>query len=366
MADERRIVVSTRTLALFLAMVAFGLLLFYLRDVIVTVFVAAVISAAMDPSIVLLEKRGMPRPVALAIIFFGTLGLVVAVIVTFVPLVVDQVQQLATNLPVIYRNYLDRLNTSGYPQVAAMIENAVRSMSQGVGNYARTFFGSAITVIRGLVSGFGVMVLTFYMVMQQQQMKAAAIEWSPPRARARLSRLLRTIKVRLGQWLRGQMLLGAVIGGLSYIGLLLLHVKYALVLALLAGVTEMIPIIGPIVGAVPAILVAASDEPIRGVYVAVMYIVIQQTENHILVPRVMSSTTGLNPIVVLVALLVGARLAGIVGVLLAVPSSLIVQTIAEDWRTQRQVEGKVLSGTVKEQESGRRGEDEARRARSAP
>src|SRR5438132_12378729 len=104
MPDERSIVISTRTLLQFLALLAAALLLFYLRDVLVTVFVAAVVSAALDPSIVLLEKRGMPRPVALAIIFFGALGLLTAVLVTFVPLVVDQVQQLSAHLPEMYRS----------------------------------------------------------------------------------------------------------------------------------------------------------------------------------------------------------------------------------------------------------------------
>ena len=341
MTHSHTIVVSTRTLVRFVVIVAAGLLLFYLRDVLVTVFVAAVISAALDPSIVILERRGMPRPVALSIIFFGTLALIIVVLVTFVPLVVDQVQQLASHLPVIYRNLLDRLRATGYPQVAVAIENGTRSMSQGVGSYARTFFGSAITVIRGVVSTFGVVVLTFYMVMQQEHMRDAAISLAPPRYRARLARLLRTIKVRLGQWLRGQMLLGAVMGGLSYLGLLVLNVKFALVLGLFAGVTELVPIIGPIVGAIPAVLVAASDEPVRGLYVAALYLVLQQTESHILVPRVMSSTTGLNPIVVLIALLTGARLAGFIGVLLAVPASLILQSIIEDWRTQLEVEGKI-------------------------
>jgi predicted PurR-regulated permease PerM len=346
MRPGRTIVISTRTMLLFLVMVAVALLLFYLRDVLVTVFVAAVISAAMDPSIVVLEKRGLPRPAALAIIFFGTLGLIVAVLVTFVPLVVEQVQQLSAQLPDLYRNLLERLRSTGNGQVATAVENGVRSISQGAGTYARTFFGGAITLIRGVVSAFGVMVLTFYMVMQQEQMKRAAIGLAPPAHRNRVGHVLRTIEVRLGQWLRGQLLLGAVIGGVSYVGLLALHVKYALVLALLAGVTELVPIIGPIIGAIPAVLMAASDEPIRGLYVALMYLVIQQTESHILVPRVMSSTTGLNPIVVLVAVLAGARLEGIVGVLLAVPASLIAQTIAEDWRIQREAGSGTRAGVT--------------------
>jgi predicted PurR-regulated permease PerM len=337
MSDDIAFVVRTRTLVQFVAIVAIALLLFYLRDVLVTVFVAAVLSAAIDPSIVWLEQRGLPRMAALFIIVLGIVALFVAVLVTFVPLALDQGQQFAANIPDFYQRNLQQLRDRGYDSIATAIQNGVHTASQQLGPYMRSFFGGALTALRGIVSAFGIVVLTFYMAMQQQVLKSTALDFTPPAARPRVVRILRTIKVRLGQWLRGQLLLGAVIGGMSYLGLLILHVKFALVLALLAGLTEMIPIIGPIAGAIPAILVAASDEPVRGLYVAALYVLIQQSENHILVPRVMSSTTGLNPITVLVALLVGARLAGIVGVLLAVPASLIVMTLIEDWRAQRTI-----------------------------
>lgn len=126
-----------------------------------------------------------------------------------------------------------------------------------------------------------------------------------------------------------------MVGLLSYAGLLLLHVKFALVLALLAGVTELIPVIGPFIGAVPAILVAASDHAMLGLWVALLYVVIQQLENHLLVPRIMAEGTGLNPIAVIIAILVAAKLAGIVGVLLAVPAAIIVKVVVDEWLEQR-------------------------------
>lgn len=338
---ESTIVLRTRTLVQFVAIVAAALLLFYLRDVLVTVFVAAVLSAAIDPSIVWLEKRRLPRMAALLIIVIGIVALFVAVLVTFVPLALEQGRQFAATIPDFYQRNLQQLRDRGYTVVADAVQRGVRTASQSAGPLAQSFFGSALTAVRGVMTAFGVIVLTFYMATQQQVLKATMLEFTPPPARARVSRILRNVKIRLGQWMRGQLLLGAVIGGMSYIGLLILHVKFALVLALLAGITELIPIIGPIVGAIPAILVAAADEPVRGLYVAALYIVIQQSENHIIVPRVMSSTTGLNPITVLVALLAGARLAGIVGVVLAVPASLIVMTLIEDWRTQQSLRGGV-------------------------
>jgi len=332
MAFERTIVVSTRSIVTFFGLAIAVLLLYVLRDVLVTVFVALVLSAAIDPSVSALQRRGLPRPVGLAAIIGLILAVIVTLILTFVPMVVDQAQQLVGHVPEIYGRVLESLRRSGYPQVATSLENGVRAGAAGAGVLARSFFGRALNFVTGLLSVFGVFVLTIYMAMQQQVMKATVIELSPPRYRARIGRLARTVKTRLGQLLRGQLLLGAVIGGCSYVGLLLLHVKFSLVLALLAGVTEMIPVIGPIVGAIPAILIAASDQPIMGLWVGLMYVAIQQLENHLLVPRIMASVTGLNPITVLVGLLVAAKLAGIVGVFLAVPATIIVQTLIDDWR----------------------------------
>jgi predicted PurR-regulated permease PerM len=256
---------------------------------------------------------------------------------TFVPLLVDQAQQLATHLPEIYERNLEALRRAGNAPIATAVENTVRTMSQSAGAGARTFFGGALTVVRGVLSLFGVIVLTAYMTMSQKEMKAGVMDVAAPRYRPRISRLLREIKSRLGQWLRGQLLLGAVIGLCSYVGLLLLHVRFSLVLAVLAGVTELIPIVGPIIGAVPAVIVAASDQPIMGLWVALMYIGIQQLENHLLVPRIMSQATGLSPVTVLVGLLVGARLAGLLGVFIAVPACIIVQVLVEDWSAGRKL-----------------------------
>jgi predicted PurR-regulated permease PerM len=335
MTEPRTITISTRTLLLALVLVLAVVLLFVLRDVVITVFVASVLAAAMDPSITALERRGLPRPIGLTILLLLIVGLIAVTLVTFVPLLIDQAQQFAGHLPEIYQRNLDALRRSGNGPIANAVENGVRTLSQSAGSAAQTFFGGALTLLRGMMSLFGVIVLTAYMVMQQKEMKAGLIEFAAARHRPRIARLLREIKSRLGQWLRGQLLLGAVIGTCSYVGLLLLKVKFAVLLAVLAGVTELIPIVGPIIGAIPAVIVAAADQPILGLWVGLMYIGIQQLENHLLVPRIMAQAAGLSPVTVLIALLVGARLAGILGVFIAVPASIIAQVVVEDWMAAR-------------------------------
>lgn len=332
------ITISTRTLAIGVLLLVIAFLMFVLRDVLVTIFVALVLSAAIDPFITRLERRGVPRPAGLAVLFLGVTAVFAVLGATIMPMVIDQLQTLSTSLPEIYQRGLERLRERGADVFARFIEGLVRSMSQGATQAAQGIFGGAMNAVRGTLSAIGVVVLTFYMAMQQRDMKDTTLEILSPRWRPVVGRLSRQIKTRLGSWLRGQLFLSLIIAVTSYLGLLALGVPFTVVLAVIAGISEFVPIIGPILGAVPAVIVAAADEPMKAVWVAVLYVVIQQVENHVLVPRVMSSTTGLSPVAVLVAVLVGAKLAGILGVFLAVPTAIIVHAVLEDWRTGRQLE----------------------------
>jgi predicted PurR-regulated permease PerM len=131
--------------------------------------------------------------------------------------------------------------------------------------------------------------------------------------------LIARMQEKIGRWLRGQLLLSLIIFLMTYAGLTILGVRYALVLALFAGVTELIPYIGPFIGLVPALFIALTQSPIVALGVLVLYIIIQQLENYVIVPKVMQRAVGLNPIVIIVAMLVGAKMAGILGIILAVP-----------------------------------------------
>ena len=203
MREPRVITISPQTMITGILLVIGALLLFLLRDVLVTVFVATVLSAAIDPSITSLERRGLPRPIGLAIIMFLLIGGVAFLVVTFFPLIMDQSQQFLAHLPEIYRRNLDQLRVNGYGHIARAIEGVIATMSQSADGAVRGFFGGALSAVRGLMSLFGVIVLTLYMVMGQKDLKAGALELTAPRIRPRVSRLLREIKSRLGQWLRG-------------------------------------------------------------------------------------------------------------------------------------------------------------------
>ena len=159
-----------------------------------------------------------------------------------------------------------------------------------------------------------------------------------------LVQMMRRLKAKLGSWLRGQLLLMLIIGVLVYIGLKLLGAEYALVLALWAGLTEIIPYVGPILGAIPAIFLAFSDSPLQALLVAALYLVVQQLENNLIVPMVMKRTVGLNPVVSIVAIAIGAKLGGVIGAVLAIPLVVSLGVFLSDFFDKRLSKELALEG----------------------
>lgn len=337
MPQTNSVSVSTLTIFKIVAILLALWFLYTVRDVLLIVFVSLVMAAAIDPSITRLERRGVPRAAGIAIIYVGLVAVLSLIVVLFVPLVVDQVTQFASAFPRLYQRSFDAFQDFSDPTVLNGLEQALNSVAENISQFTTGFFSRIINLFGGLASFIGVLVLTFYLTMEEKGMKRIAIDLAPAKHRPYLTQVFHRIEDRLGAWLRGQLLLGLIIAVLTYIGLSLLGVKYALVLSLIAGVTELVPIVGPLIGAIPAIIVALSQNPILGVWVLAMYIVIQQLENNLIVPKVMSKITGLNPVIVIVSILVGAKLAGITGIILAVPTIVIITTFLEDFLEERQM-----------------------------
>ena len=134
----------------------------------------------------------------------------------------------------------------------------------------------------------------------------------------------------MGEWLRGQLILGLIVGVAVYLGLLFLGVNYALLLALMAGVLEVVPYVGPIISLVPALIIGFAQSPVIGFAVIILYLIVQQLENHLLVPKVMQKVTGLNPIISILALLVGIKAGGIIGTIFSIPLAMMGVVILED------------------------------------
>jgi predicted PurR-regulated permease PerM len=322
-----------------LKIVIVGLVLWFLfnvRDIIGIALVALIFSAAIDPWVDGLQRRGIPRSLSIVILFTLTVAFISLIVVLFVPLIIDQLRSLSQNFPAFYERLLSSVPTTEDQSLVGTVQQSLEGASRQLGTLTQSIFTGVASFFGGFISFIVILVLTFYMTLEEDGIKRFFTGLAPTHYHPYLTRLFLRLQERLGMWLRGQLLLGAIVASLTFIGLLILDVKYVLVLALIAGVTELIPAIGPIIGSVPAILVAFSDSPLKALLVLILFIIIQQLENHLIVPRVMSKVTGLNPIIIILVMLIGGKTAGIAGVFLAVPVTIVLQTFLDDFLTQRQ------------------------------
>ena len=161
--------------------------------------------------------------------------------------------------------------------------------------------------------------VSFYLLLDYDHLRKSFAKLFPKELEEGVKLTLIKIDEKLGAWVRGQIMLSAIIAVISWTALTLLDMPFALPLALLAGILEIIPIIGPILSSIPAIIVALAISPTMGITVAIFYLVVQMLENNILVPKIMQKTVGLNPVVVILGVMIGTRFMGIIGALLAVP-----------------------------------------------
>ena len=186
------------------------------------------------------------------------------------------------------------------------------------------------------MSFIAVVIIAFYLSVMKRGIESFIESVVPASHEAYAMDLWRRSEMKVGRWIQGQMLLALIVGLTVYIGLTLMGVKFALVLGILAMALEIVPMVGPVLAAIPAVFLAFLQDPGLGLWVIVFYLVVQQLENHILVPIVLGKTTGLNPIIVIMALLVGNQLAGISGMILSVPIATVIVEILEDLAKQRE------------------------------
>lgn len=326
--------ISTKTLLKILALSLLIFFLFLIKEVLAVLFISLVFAAAFDPWLDRMKSFKIPRPVGILIIYlvvFGGLSLIAYLIL---PPLSEQMRTLVTELPTYYEDLakLWAAIQGETPQNAQTVVQSVQEYFQSLTPQLFTVAGNFVGSITAIV---GVLVLTFYLTVEESAIKTFVRSVVPTRYQPYTIQKVNQIQTRLGRWIRGQLILSLIIGVFSYIGLLLIGVKFALVLALIAGVSELIPLIGPIIGAIPAVFFAFTQSPVKALFVVVLYVIIQQLENNIIVPKVMEKTVGLNPIAVLLVLLIGAKLGGVVGLLLAVPTATILAIFIDDF-----IEGK--------------------------
>jgi predicted PurR-regulated permease PerM len=310
-----KIEISHKTVIFTVALLAGIWLILEIRDLLFLFFIAFILMASLRPHVESLEKRRIPRVISIFFIYILVISLVALTVVGLVPLVVSQTTRLIENLPKIeeiIRPYY-KLDIQALGQQIAPVSQDVLKVTLGL-------FSNITTMLT-------ILVFTFYLLLERKFMENRLVETFGKTTGEKITDIVKAVEFGLGSWMSGEFILMLCIGLLSYVGLLLLGVDYALPLAIFAGLLEIVPIIGPVVSAVPAVLVALTISPVLGLAVVGLYTVIQQLENHIIVPQVMKRAIGLSPLISIVAIMVGSRLAGLIGALLAIPFVITFQQI---------------------------------------
>jgi len=320
----QKIDISHKTI-IFIAIFILALWLIYLiRDLILVLFFALILMSTLNPLVEFFVKLKVPKALGIALTYIIILSIVVGLIASILPPLIEETSKLVVTLPPLLEQVFNLTN----------IDKSV--FQSELSNLSKNIFSITLAVFDNLLTIIFLLVITFYLLLERDNLenRIASLFLSKE---TRIRESISQIEEKLGAWLRGQLLLSFIIGILSYIGLIALNIPYALPLAVVAGILEVVPVIGPIISAIPSILVALTLSPILGVGVAVMYFVIQQLENHLIVPQVMRRAVGLNPLVVILAIAIGSRLLGFGGALLAVPIAAVLQIIATEVIEARKV-----------------------------
>lgn len=313
-----RVDISHKTIFFIAGFLALLWALFVVRDVIVLLFVAIIFMSGLSPIVDTFQKKlKFPRVLAIGTVYL----LLISAIGVLVTLVVTPLLEQTTNLVIT----LPKLVSSIVP--AQYIDKSL--LQTELGNFSKNALSFTLEIFNSFIAFVSVAVLTAYLLIERHNLDRLISQFFIGRE-DRVRRILGKIEDKLGSWLRGQVILSLIIGVLCYVALLAIGVPYAIPLAVLAGLMEVVPVIGPIISAIPAILVAYLLSPVAAVAVGLSYLFIQQMESHFVVPQVMKKAVGLNPLIVILAVAIGGRLLGISGALLAVPITVVIQIITED------------------------------------
>jgi predicted PurR-regulated permease PerM len=312
---------------------------YLVRDALLLMYVAALVAIGFSPIVAAIERRRMagrhrlPRWAAILLIYVTLIGSIVAVGMAVVPPLVMQAREFWEQVPVLVQRGQQWLIDRGLLMQEISVRDAVQQTAGGT-----DAVGTVVRAITGFVGGvFGlltILILAFYFLVDSASLVRTFVRLFPRSERRRVEDACLRVSTKVSAWLGGQLLLAAIIGSTAALGLWLLGVPYFYVLALIAAIGEMIPVIGPLLAAVPAVAVALSVSPATALFVAVFFLIQQQVENHVLVPKVMERQVGVSAVGVIVALLIGGSLLGVIGAILAVPTAAILQVLFEELAPQ--------------------------------
>jgi predicted PurR-regulated permease PerM len=312
--------------------------LYLIRGPLLLIYVAALFATGLAPLVQIIERqrwmalsrRRVPRAAAILVIYATVLGSLGGLAAAVVPPLVQQSQQFWKELPDHLDTAQQRLTQWGLMSPDASFKELLQQAPAGSGDAVNVVLATLWGFVGGIFGIVTILLLTFYLLVDAKGVYSVFVRLFPKGERNRVADVSGLVASKISAWLGGQMLLGLIIGVISAIGFGVMGVPYFFVLAVVAGIGEMIPMVGPLLAAIPAVAVALTVSPSLALGVAVFCLAVQLVENNVLVPKVMGQQVGLSAVTVIASLIIGSELLGFVGALLAVPTAAIIQVLIEE------------------------------------
>ncbi len=322
---------------LFVILIAY--VVFKIQLVLILTLLALIFATAIEGPLRRLEARRIPRGVGILVIYVSIIGGIALLLVGIVPVVSDEASQFRDELPADIRDLQLEWKDSSNPILsgtgADLLGRAADAIEEPPAPEQETTINVVTTIGGAIVGVLTVFAIAFYYLMEKSLLRRLVIQELRPDLQVRVNRLWDESERKVGDWLRGQLTLCLIIGVTATIGYGIMGIDFWPLLGLWAGVTEIIPILGPWIGGVPAVLVALTMGWQQALLVTGFIVILQFLENMVLVPRVMRGAVGLTPLTVFVAILAGTQFYGPIGALLAIPIAALVQILITDYLDRR-------------------------------
>ena len=331
-----------------LAVLLGAYLLYAIGNILLLFFIAFFIAAALDPLIDTMQHYRVPRAVGILLVYVVLFLLVALLFVLLVPLIAQQLLGLAGlindfvismsksphwNLPFgeQIRPYIEELYRAvDLKVVAVQLKDSVQVISGQLLNLGGNLWSIIMQVSNGLLNFILLLILVFFMTVDEKSIENFTISVFPERYSFYVTRRLQMIKEKIGEWIRGQLMVSIVAALITFVGLAVAGVEYSLLISLITGICMIVPVFGRVIAAVIVLPIVLSQSPALALYLIIYYFAVSQVENNILVPLLMNKAVGLSPIVIIFALMVGFQFMGVLGLILAIPLATIVAIFARD------------------------------------
>jgi predicted PurR-regulated permease PerM len=343
---------TAKATILVLLLMALSHFLADIAKIILIFFIAILFSAALTPTVNSLQKYKIPRGVSVLGIFLIMLFILGFFVSQLIPLIATQIIELVKSLTSLinkvaageidipFGERLEPLLQDLLSQVDK--ENLVNEIKTTLENFSgqlQSLAGDTLGVIKAIFNGIFnfvmVLILTFFLIVNGKNVNEFFVSLFPSKHGAYIINKIETIQQKIGFWLRGQMILMVLMFTLSLIGLLILGIDNALTLAMMTGIAELLPVVGPIAAGIPAILVGFNESPWLAVWMLGLIILLQQIEGNILVPLVMRKAVGLNPIIIILAMMIGLEKLGVVGMIMAIPVATTLSIFVKEYAQKK-------------------------------